>query len=190
MEGMLSIHPAASSHISDDSLAPEEEPAINEKASSLVSPIGNDESPASTKDDEPIDFSDGYDDGDIEPQTPWSSDAPNWDDDTADDEAETSNDDYYDDEEEWDTPPPPFPSRSTSKTQKLGRPPQPPYIRPNGTLIQGKPSIAYATPSGVARPTATTMPFKGGAGGRNGMELGAWCVSGLGVVWGIMVVGL
>ncbi|KAL8913990.1 MAG: hypothetical protein Q9172_007181 [Xanthocarpia lactea] len=190
-DGMLSIHPAASSHISDDPLASEEDPIINEKASSLVSPISNDDSPASTTDDEPIDFSDEDEDGDIEPQTPSSSDAPNWDEDIADDETEASNDDdVYDDEEEWDTPPPPFPSPSTSKTQKLGSPPQPPYARPNGTVFQGKPSIAYATPSGVAGATATTMPFKGGAGGKNGMRLGAWCVSGLGVVLGIMVVGL
>ncbi|KAL8856862.1 MAG: hypothetical protein Q9178_006579 [Gyalolechia marmorata] len=187
MESMLSVHPAASSHISDDPLASEEDPTINEKASSLVSPIGNDDSPASTTDGEPIDFSDEDEEGDIEPQTPWLSDVPNWDEDTADDEAEASNDDdVYDEggkeeEENWDTPPSPSPS------QKWGSLPQPPYARPNGTVFQGKPNIAYATPSGVAGSTATTMPFKGGAGGRNGMRLGAWCASGLGV---IMVVGL
>ncbi|KAL8912482.1 MAG: hypothetical protein Q9171_002495 [Xanthocarpia ochracea] len=204
-EGVLSIHPAASSHTSDDPLASEENPSVNEKASSLISPVGNDDSPPSTTDEDVIDLNED-DDSDSERQASLLSDVTDpsdWEEDTADDEAEASNDDdeaeirnddnedeasnandVYDDEEEWDTPPSPSPS------QRWGSLPQPPYARPNGTGFQGKPSIAYATPSGVAGATTTTMPFKGGAGGRNGMRLGAWCVSGLGVVLGIMVVGL
>ncbi|KAL8790060.1 MAG: hypothetical protein Q9213_000762 [Squamulea squamosa] len=159
--------------------------SVGPKASSLVSPIGNDNGTPTDTDADIISIHEN-DDNETEtdksdnlgPQTtapPWSGvGKTNWADDMNVPWDESGNDD---DNNQWDNAPEYSSAWSsvTSVGPKVASTPQPSYARPNSTSVSGnwKPSIAstggWTTPSGVAGTTGKTVPFKG-EGGR--VEMG------------------